>query len=443
MRAQIPFRVTLLVLLLASGVARAQAGAGTTCHLSYHQPGAPLLAHVKVVTVFFGSDYPFQDQLSQFYTAVTNSAYFDWLSEYNEPGFSIGRGSFVQKYVDTNPPQKTQMDNDRDIKPYVTALVQSGKVPAPDADTLYVIHFPAKISVSDAIGGTSETLCVNGGSSGFHDSVQIAGKNVAYAVIPDFSTGSCQNYPLQGAAFDVTTVISSHELIESVTDPYYEVAEAWSDDTSQQCGEIGDICFPQKGMAAGYAVQFEWSNKNNKCIDHDSSVVVNDFALALDPQTANAPIGGTVNVNVSATVATGSQPTAVALTADTLPMGVTASFAPASVQSNASSVLTLTVAPTVMPGSYPYSVTGTTANGIIQHSVSGMLIVQTGSPDMGMGGSGEIGGNGGSGGNEGSGGNGVGPGKTGCSIAAGASGGAGAGLIFLVLLAGLTRRRWT
>ena len=62
--------------LLSATAARAQ-----TCHLSYGN-GA-LIPNVKVVALYWGTtnngQYKYKDQLHQYYDAVTNSAYFDWL----------------------------------------------------------------------------------------------------------------------------------------------------------------------------------------------------------------------------------------------------------------------------------------------------------------------------------------------------------------------------
>ena len=61
------------------------------CKLVYQQSGAPLLQNVKVFDVFYNTGNPYRDMLSSYYTAITQSAHFDWLSEYNVPNFKIGR----------------------------------------------------------------------------------------------------------------------------------------------------------------------------------------------------------------------------------------------------------------------------------------------------------------------------------------------------------------
>jgi hypothetical protein len=67
--------------------------------------------------------------------------------------------------------------------------------------------------------------------------------------------------------------VSSHELIETVTDPFVGLATTYASPLAwynKTYGEIGDICNAQQGtITAGgvtYTVQKEWSNSKNACI---------------------------------------------------------------------------------------------------------------------------------------------------------------------------------
>src|SRR5580692_9467942 len=65
--------------------------AAPSAHLTYF--GGPVISNVKIITVFWGSAATtFQTQLGQFFSTVTASSYFDWLSEYDTPTQNIGRG---------------------------------------------------------------------------------------------------------------------------------------------------------------------------------------------------------------------------------------------------------------------------------------------------------------------------------------------------------------
>ena len=63
--------------------------------LTYY--GGPVLATVRVYAVFWGPSVNSTTKagIGNFYNGVTNSAYFDWLSEYNANGMHIGRGSYA------------------------------------------------------------------------------------------------------------------------------------------------------------------------------------------------------------------------------------------------------------------------------------------------------------------------------------------------------------
>ena len=78
------------------GAAPAPASAGggpapqpeATCHLNYY--GGKVLQNVVVEEVNWGTgvNATVQSTLGGFYAAVTASAYFDWLSEYNTVGLN-------------------------------------------------------------------------------------------------------------------------------------------------------------------------------------------------------------------------------------------------------------------------------------------------------------------------------------------------------------------
>ncbi|HEX9100831.1 MAG TPA: hypothetical protein VF997_01440, partial [Polyangia bacterium] len=324
-----PLLLATTLLLFGGTHARA-----ATCHLSYGN-GA-LIPNVKIVALYWGTtnngQYKYKDQLHQYYDAVANSAYFDWLVEYDATGYTLGRGGFAAEYADPSPPAKTTIDETADLQPWISALIDAGKIPAPDANTLYFVHLPGSAQVSSGAGGTT---CTD--NCAYHFFYQKGAQQVRFAVIPDQNSGTCSTNsacPIQLAAFDRLTIVASHELVEAVTDP---AGTGWIDQ-SQSCGEIGDICVGQPGKAAGYTVQLEWSNKNAKCIDHDPNVVFDDFSLALAPASATAAAGDSAVVGVAAMPTSGAKPVALALTVDGLPAGIAGTFASPSLQSNASTM---------------------------------------------------------------------------------------------------------
>jgi hypothetical protein len=232
-------------------------------HLTYF--GGPVLSKVKVYAVYWGSGVQLQSHLNSFYTTITNSAYFDWLKEYNTPTQTIGRGSFGGAHVIT-PSTKSKKLTDSQIQKELAKQITAGSLPKNDANTLYMVHFPPGVSIS--MGGSSS--CVE--FCAYHGTFKKSSQMVFYGVIPD-QGGSCAGGCGPSPVADGTTDVSSHELIESVTDPGVGLATTngpplgWYDNTN---GEIGDICAGQNDGAtvSGFVVQVEWSNKRNACVSH-------------------------------------------------------------------------------------------------------------------------------------------------------------------------------
>jgi hypothetical protein len=253
--------------------------AASSAHLTYY--GGPVISNVKVVKVEYGAG-TYQSfvtatgtsSMAGFWAGVTNSAYFDWLSEYNTPTQSIGRGSYGGDYAITPSASRDKSTiSDANIQAELNAQIGAGHLPAPDANTLYMVHFPKGKRISQ---GTSKS-CVAGGFCAYHGTFKRNGQYVYYGVLPDMSAGSgCDTGCGNGSAFGNQTSVASHEMIEAVTDAAVGLATtlspplAWYDGTN---GEIGDICNAQQGTITGgngatYTVQKEWSNASNACIVH-------------------------------------------------------------------------------------------------------------------------------------------------------------------------------
>ena len=224
--------------------------------------GGPVLSSVKVWTVYWGASVQFQDHINAFFPAITNSVYFDWLSEYNTASATIGRGSFGGSVVDTSAPSGTKV-SDAQVQTEIGKLIDAGKLPPNDGSNLYMVYFAPGVTVTGPNGsGTScQEFCA------YHGTFTKSGKNAYYGVMPDLG-GACSSGCGNGTQQDNITEVSAHEMIEAVTDPAVGLATtagaplAWYDQTN---GEIGDICAGNAGQVAGFTVQLEWSNKLKKC----------------------------------------------------------------------------------------------------------------------------------------------------------------------------------
>ena len=430
--------------------------------------GGPVLQNVKVFTVYWGNNVQFSgtgtQSLDAFYKAVIASPYYDWLNEYNTPSPSqkFGRGTFAGSYAYTNGATGTLQDSS--IQTAIGSLIDSGKLPAPDANTLFAIHFAPGINIKMSDGSAScSVFCA------YHSSFSHGGKNVYYAINPD-QGGSCAGGCGSNASlFNNTTSVASHELVEATTDPNVggnsDSDLGWYDDSQ---GEIGDICnASQCKVSSGgtattttcpttYVLQNEWSNKKGACIAQDPTLVVNDFSVATTPaatMTINVPQGGMTTVMVALTKTAGASET-VNFTA-TAPTDVTGTFSPTSAMSmGGTSTLTIAAKATAMIGMGKVTIS---ASGSSTHTVD-LNINVTSPPDMAMspdlaepsgGGNGGNGGggNGGGGsggtgtGGNGNGNNGGGGGDSGCSMSGGSIAGSWAFAGILLFALAFRRRR--
>jgi Fibronectin type III domain len=124
---------------------------------------------------------------------------------------------------------------------------------------------------------------------------------VPYMVLPDAPTMG----PGCGAGTDAqnTEDYTSHELIETVTDPLVGLNTlSWYND---QQGEIGDICNAQEAaLDTAYVVQKEWSNAANSCIVNKPTFTPGTPTAA----SAAAQPGRKVKLSWTAPAATGGSP---------------------------------------------------------------------------------------------------------------------------------------
>jgi hypothetical protein len=222
-----------------------------SAHLSYQ--GGPLIQKVQVFTVYWGklwnstsSSQKMMADLNKFFTDILVSPLLDQLSEYNVPGQVIGQGSFLgTKVISANSPAGSIADSA--IQAQLLSWIQANTVPQNSKNTLYFIYLdPGIVSIMGG-GKSCQNYC------GYHNN---AGE-VYYALMPYPTCSGC----LGGMnAFDALTGTSSHELCEAITDPV--PGSGWYDQVN---GEIGDICAWNFKKVAGYTVQLEWSNTQNKC----------------------------------------------------------------------------------------------------------------------------------------------------------------------------------
>ena len=251
-------------------------------HLNYY--GGRVISNVKIVPVFWTAniDPEVKSQIGTFYSDFTGSPAFDWLSEYDTTiksvsgkagtGQHIGRGTAVAPVVIT-PKQAGSNINDAQIQKELAAQIKAKKLPAPDLNTMYMMHFPKGFVIKSGSGLSCQAFCA------YHGTMN---KTVYYGVIPDGSVGSgCDKGCGSGTPLGNLTASAAHEITEAVTDAQVGAAGsgigppiAWydpnKDASGQQYAEIGDICAAYEAPLAvngrTWTIQKEWSNKHNGCI---------------------------------------------------------------------------------------------------------------------------------------------------------------------------------
>ncbi len=266
-------------------------------HLNYH--GGPIMENIQVTDVLWGPKVNKQvaNDMPSYLSGLVRSAWFAWLCEYNTLGQpkpttnqELALGNFVAQKTIT-PFNKSKKLTKSDIVAELTRQFNAGKLPLPQVDaagrplSLYMIEFPAGISVTIAGGTSCVQFCAE------HDSMTYKGKQVMISIHPDFGPGSgCAVGCGSGSMVQNQESAHSHELAESVTDP---LGTAWWQTSNGN--EIGDICDGQQAtlkLANGRTatVQKLWSNSRNACI-------------ATDSQLAKAPvITGSKSVLVGKTI---------------------------------------------------------------------------------------------------------------------------------------------
>lgn len=257
--------------------------------------GGPVISNVKAVVVLWGPnvDPRITTRIGDFYASVVDSNYVTWLSpQYDtfrtavngQPGTNqkIGAGTFLGTF--TISPAVTQGTiDDTAIQAELQNQINSGHLPSQDPNTLYMVYFPAGLTIT-AFGATScQQFCAYHNFDGLPDP---SITHIFYGVMPDITApqcfAGCQSTPPSPAdLFDSVTTISGHEFAEAITDPFPTPGnmpafpQAWNDANGF---EIGDLCAFTSAFTINrgntllsnpgqdkFRVQSEWGNNRSRC----------------------------------------------------------------------------------------------------------------------------------------------------------------------------------
>jgi hypothetical protein len=242
-------------------------------------------AHYEAPSIT-GGDAHYESVIDSFFKDVGGTPYYNILTQYSKDalGRTVANGpiqntsTFGGAYVDTTPYPRAGTDSDplldTDVQKEVERAMQANGW-TPGLDKLYFV-FVAQ-AVEECFPGL-QTGCLFYNFCAYHYHTTVREQPLIYAFEPSaYYQGSCGSdtlaavSPHNDAYADSETMVISHELFESVSDP---LTDGWL--TSQ--GEIGDVCAFVTGSGAvskdggditlhghRYLVQNIWSNATQKC----------------------------------------------------------------------------------------------------------------------------------------------------------------------------------
>jgi hypothetical protein len=232
--------------------------------------GGPVMTAPVVVPIFFTGDGAMQAQVEDYLKAIATSAY--WTATTHEYG--VGTLTVAPTIVASDAPPTS----DAALATWLAAQTDGSHAgwPAPGPNTLYAVFLPSGVSLSTPFG----TSCAAFG--GYHD--EVPKTPIIYALMP-----RCQDQ------IDFISQVTSHELVEAVTDPHPFTATAFANLDPGHLGmelapggELGDMCeyirAASQRVVGNYVVQRTWSNAA-AAAGHDPCVP----ALAA-PYVAAAPV---------------------------------------------------------------------------------------------------------------------------------------------------------
>jgi|GEM_PF-5849339 len=311
--------------------------------------GGRVISNAKVYAVWWGTGANLNPVLTRqtsgiadFFKGILNSSYMDGLNEYNtdlvaqagahkgSPGTNqfIGRGNFAGTLALTKIPSGNVTDEQ--VQAVIENAIVDGTLPEPDDNTLLAIFFPRSVSIT--IDGSRSCS----GFGAYHFATPQTKHHVAYAIMPDCGTG-----------FGGYTNVTSHELIEAVTDaiptpgsnPDYP--QAWN---KADGNEVSDLCQSTSASVdtplGKFRAQGLWFDSVAKC--KVTNTARRDFAVASSLNDIAIGAGASAEATfTTSTTADTPQPLELRVVA---PAGVTATISPSRVMSGESATVRISVA---------------------------------------------------------------------------------------------------
>lgn len=236
--------------------------------------------------------------VASFIGAALNSSYSSWWAEYSVPtaGQVLQPGSFAGQVTVYDP---TLADAATVTDAQITAAMISAnaahELPAYSPDNIFTVMLRAGQIVSvDPTANSATTFCA------YHQVTYTVGvgESIPYIVLPnEASNTGCQGTTLSVASFDELTISLSHELMETITDPFFN---GWGSTDA----ELADVCDGGSSATydtiggASYAVQYVYSIAASACVDTLTPITVTystsspTAALSVTVASGGTPLAG-------------------------------------------------------------------------------------------------------------------------------------------------------
>ena len=239
--------------------------------------GGPIIGAIQLVPIIWGNGWPYDapstlpPQLLAFlqFFIGPNNPQLQMLAEYSIGGVTIGPGAVVNNQILVAPGNPPAQLTDRQIADTLLGWItnrnnQTPGFPQPGANTVYLLFLPQAVSVTNNVGQTS---CRPTNSfSGYHGWIGIEPFTLQpYIVMPCCVVPTTTPY---GVVFNVLSVVCSHEICETITDP---IGNGWVDTGTNPTTEIGDFCSSKAvgsvpaGGGQTFQVQSIWSQGQQAC----------------------------------------------------------------------------------------------------------------------------------------------------------------------------------
>lgn len=290
----------LIGLLMSAATAAMAAPAGSGKNVPYN--GGQVMRQPTIYPIYWIPDgyqyYPDSSHSNQNYINLTQSllsdlsgsSFYGTVTQYYDRSGHIANSYDLQDgLVDTNPfpgnrGSLTNPLRDVDIRKEIFSVVSQQGIDNQPGETLYIVYTPFGVhscTSGNASKHISPTCDYRGGKKGwcgYHSWFSSRGSRYIYATILDVDT-FCHQWqrdltddqsPNGDARGDIAADVTSHELFEAVTDPFFNAWAAGSTEIGDKCSSlIGPVADDGSDITlAGdpYLLQKEWSNAQGGCV---------------------------------------------------------------------------------------------------------------------------------------------------------------------------------